>query len=280
MRILRIALLVLFLITSAVFGVDRFFSYRDRDNTPPVISSDSDELTLSVKDNEEALLRGLTATDDRDGDVTDTIVVAARSNFIEEGVTRVDYAVFDSHNNIGSYSRKVTYSDYHSPRFRSDEPLVLRSGGNYDYSFLQAEDVLSGDISNKIKLMTTFDDSGKECKVDLEVTNDFGDISKLELTLDVYGSAEYNRMHPALTEYILYVPPGQKPDLSSYLNGIWQGNKQLTFEEAEIDPAYITIDEDLVNYEEPGVYTAVFSLPLERNITTETKMLVIVTEDY
>ncbi|MDO5439862.1 MAG: hypothetical protein Q4F09_07565 [Erysipelotrichaceae bacterium] len=280
MRILRIALLVLFLITSAVFGVDRFFSYRDRDTTPPVISSNSDELTLSVKDNDAELLRGLSATDDRDGDVTGTIVVAARSNFIEDGVTRVDYAAFDSHNNIGSYSRKVTYSDYYSPRFRSDEPLVLRSGSNYDYSFLQAEDVLSGDISNKIKLMTTFDDSGKECTVDLEVTNDFGDISKLELTLDVYGSAEYNRMHPALTEYILYVPPGQKPDLSSYLNGIWQGNKQLTFEETKIDPAYIAIDEDLVNYEEPGVYTAVFSLPLERNITTETKMLVIVTEDY
>ncbi|MBR3151286.1 MAG: hypothetical protein IKF46_04805 [Erysipelotrichaceae bacterium] len=280
MRILRIALLILFLITSAVFGVDRFYSYRDRDNTAPVFSSNSDEIILSVRDSESELLKGISATDDRDGDVTSTIVVAGKSNFIDDGVIRVSYAAFDSHNNVGSYSRRVTYTDYRSPRFSSSKPLVLRSGSTYDYSFLQAEDVLCGDISPKIKMMTSFDDTAPECTVNLEVTNDYGDISKLELILDVYGTAEYNRMHPALTEYIIYVPVGEEIDLSSYLAGIWQGDKVLTFEEAEIDPARIYMDDDLVNYDEPGVYSAFFYLPIDRNTTTETRLLVIVTEDY
>ena len=280
MRTLRIALLILFLITAAVFGVDQFRSYRDRDVSPPVFSSSSDELVLSVRDGDAELLNGLSAVDDRDGDVTSTIVIAGKSNFIEDGVMRVTYAAFDSHNNVGSYSRRVTYEDYHSPRFLSAEPLVLRSGSSYDYSFLQAEDVLSGDVSSKIKLMTTVDDAEKQCTVNLEVTNDYGDISKLELPLDIYGTAEYNRMHPALSEYILYVPVGQKPDLLYFLTGIWQKGELLTFEEAEIDPAYIYTDDDLVNYEEPGVYSAFYYLPLDRSTTTQTRLLVIVTEDY
>ena len=280
MRTLRIALLVLFLITSAVFGVDRFRSYRDRDNSAPVFSSDSDELVLSVHDSDAELLKGITATDDRDGDVTSTVVVAGKSNFIDDGVMRVTYAAFDSHNNVGTYSRRVTYEDYHSPRFMSASPLVLRSGTAYDYSFLQAEDVLCGDISSKIKLMTTVDSSEKECTVDLEVTNDYGDISKLQLMLDVIGTAEYNRMHPALSEYIVYTPVGQELDLLSYLTGVWQRDELLTFEEAEIESSYIYTDGDLVNYEEPGVYSAFYYLPLDRNTTTETKLIVVVTEDY
>lgn len=281
MRILRFLLLVLFLITSVVFGVDRFYSYRDRDDIAPVISCDRDEIVLSVRDSETELLKGVSAVDDHDGDVTSTIVVAGKSNFIDDGVIRVSYAAFDSHNNVGSYSRKVTYSDYRSPRFMSNKPLVLRSGNNHDYSFLQAEDVLSGDISPKIKIMTAFDDSTPgECIVNLEVTNDYGDISKLELMLDVYGTAEYNRMHPALTEYIVYVPVGEKIDLSSYLTGIWKGDEYLTFEEAEIDPAFIYTDDDLVNYDEPGVYSAFYYLPIDRNTTTETRLLVIVAEDH
>ena len=86
------------------------------------------------KAKDEDFLQGVKAEDDVDGDVTSTLSVAGKSNFIEEGVIRVDYAAFDSHNNIGTYSRKVIFDDYHSPRFASKAPLALRSESSYAFS--------------------------------------------------------------------------------------------------------------------------------------------------
>ena len=236
MRALRILLLILFIVTAAFFGLDRFKAHKDKDTNAPQINSKSDELHLSVKSSDKDLLVGLTAEDDRDGDVTSTLVIAGKSNFIEEGVIRVDYAAFDSHNNVGTYSRKVIFDDYHSPRFSSKSALVLRSESSHDFSFFEAEDVLSGDISNKIKILidTSAGASSSEYPVELEVTNSYGDVEKLDLVFDVLTAAEYNRTYPALSEYIVYVPVGGEIDYSSYLIGIRQGDKIMDFEEAEV----------------------------------------------
>ncbi len=142
--------------------------------------------------------------------------------------------------------------------------------------------MLGGDISRKIKIYTSASGSTTtgEYPVELEVTNDYGDVEKLELILNVYSAAEFNRRYPALSEYIIYVPVGETPDLSSYLIGIRQGDKVMTFEEAEVDPYYTDVDDSLVNYDEPGVYTAEFELWQSYTLTTYTKMIVVVTEDF
>ena len=283
MHVLRIVLLVLFLITSVVFGVDQFRAYRDKDVTPPVMKVDQDVIHLSVNATDRDLLRGVTAEDDRDGDVTSTIVIAGKSNFIEEGVIRVDYSAFDSHNNVASISRRVIYDDYHSPRFVSKRPLLMRMASTYDFSFFEAEDVLSGDISRKVKIVTTSSGSATtgEYPVELEVTNDYGDVERLDLMLHVCSATEYNRMRPSLSDYIIYVPVGTTDlDLNSYLVGVRRGDKELTFEEAEVSEYDFSIDDSLVDYETPGVYTVDFNLRISYSLTTETKMVVIVTEDY
>lgn len=282
MRILRILLLILFIITAAIFGVDQFRSYMDRDTQAPVFQSNNDEITLSVTATEDDFLQGITATDDRDGDVTSTIAIAAKSNFIEEGVIRVDYAAFDSHNNIGSYSRRVTFNDYHSPRIYSSAPMVMRSGTSFDYTVFRAEDVLDGDISEKIKVLipSTSTSTTTEYPVEIEVTNNYGDVEKLSLNLDILDSADYNRIRPNLSEYIVYVPVGGSADLSSYLIGMRQGNTVRTFEEAEVDPASITVDDSMVDYTTPGMYPVFYIYNISWNQSNETEMLLIVTEDF
>lgn len=281
MRALRILLLIVFIISAAVFGVNQYLSYRDKDNKAPVISSNQDVLHLSVKATDEDFLRGVTAVDDRDGDVTSTLVIAGKSNFIEEGVILASYAAFDSHNNVGTYSRKVIFDDYHSPRFSSKSPLVLRSGSSYDFSFFEAEDVLNGDVSNKIKILTNTYATGSssEYPIELEVTNDYGDVEKLDLMLDILTGAEYNRTYPALSEYIVYVPIGGELDYSSYLIGIRQGDNIMDFEEARVYKEEIDI-EDYVDYNTPGKYNVIFTLWQTGTIYRETKMVVIVTEDF
>ena len=111
MKILRILILILFLITAGLFGVHEVRYFADRDDQPPVMTVDRDTLKLSVVADEKDYLQGIKAVDDKDGDVTDSLVIAGKSNFIEEGVIRVDYAAFDSHNNVGTCSRTVRYTD-------------------------------------------------------------------------------------------------------------------------------------------------------------------------
>lgn len=283
MRILRITLLILFIITSIIFGIDQYRAYKDKDNNAPVIKSNEDTLHLSVHSTDEDLLNGISAEDDRDGNVTSTLSVAGKSNFIDEGEIRVDYVAFDTHNNIGTYSRRVIYDDYHSPRFSSKMPLiVLRSDSSYDFSFFQAEDVLSGDISNKIKVFSdaySLDSISSEYPIELEVTNDYGDVEKLNLVMDVLTNTEYNRPYPALSEYIVYTPVGIEIDLESYVFGIRQGDKTLSFEETNYDLRDIEIT-DQIDYGIPGIHTVTFTLWRSYSSYTETKMIVIVTEDF
>ena len=281
MRILRILLLILFVATSVVFGIDRYRSYKDRDNKAPVISISEEVIHLSVNATDADLLKGVTAEDDRDGNVTSTLVIAGKSNFIEEGVTRIDYAAFDSHNNVGTGSRRVVFDDYHSPRFASEEPLVLRSESSYDFSFFSAEDVLDGDISSKIKIISDSytTETSSEYPIELEVTNSYGDVEKLSLSLDVLAAKDYNYPRPALSEYIVYVPVGGTLDPESYLIGIRQGDKTVDFEETDYTIENIEI-EDNTDYDTPGKYTVEFVLWRTATAYTETKMIVIVTEDF
>lgn len=281
MRILRVFLLIFFIITTAVFGMNQYLAYKDRDKIAPVIKIDEDVLHLSVKATDDDLLKGVTAEDDRDGNVNSTLVIAGKSNFIEEGVIRADYAAFDSHNNVGTASRRVIYDDYHSPRFSSKEPLILRSETTYDFSFFEAEDVLDGDISNKIKIISDAytTESSSEFPIEMEVTNSYGDIEKLNISLHVLTTKEYNSPRPALSEYIVYLPLGEELDLQSYLIGIRQGDKVLDFEETDYIKERIQI-EDFVAYDTPGKYSVIYTLWRTNTTYTETEMIVIVTEDF
>ena len=280
MHILRILLLILFIITSAVFGVNQYLSYKDRDKNAPIITANEEILHLNAKTTDDDLLKGIKAEDDRDGDVTSTLVISGKSNFIEEGVIRVDYSAFDSHNNIGTYSRKIIYEDYHSPRFKSSRPLVLRSESSYDFSFFEAEDVLCGDISYKIKIISdSYSSDSSEFPIQIEVTNDYGDVEKLNLNLDILSSSEYNLECPALSDYIIYVPIGKEVDLELYITGIRKGDRVLDFEDTNFTEEDIEINEN-IDYNSPGQYTAVFTLWLSYTRTTETKMIVIVTADF
>jgi len=281
MKLLRAFLLLLFIISSTLFCFDQYLSYKDKDTNAPSITSDDETIHVNTNASDKDLLRGISAKDDKDGDVTSTLAIAGKSNFIEEGMIRVDYVAFDSHNNIGKYSRRVIYDDYHSPRFHSKEPLITRSESTTDFSFIRAEDVLDGDISNKIKVTygASTSDTSTEYPFNIEVTNNYGDIEKLDLTLDIVSNREYNRDYPALSDYIIYVPVGGNVDLTSYLIGIRHGDNVIDFEESDYYKENVIID-DYADYERPGVYTAEFSLRIAYSTYTVTKMVIIVTEDF
>ena len=266
MRRAKILLLVFFLVVFAIFMATNIHEYLTSDYTAPVITAQYDSMRVSVTASDEELLADLTATDNLDGDVTDSLVVVSRSKFIAKNKRRISYAAFDSNNNVGTYSRDVVYTDYHSPHFVMTEPFRFVAGNSsYDYlRHIRAEDCLDGNISTQIKITFGNTETASEAvsnqKVNIQVTNSAGDTASLELTASFEDFDSYSKAAPALSDYIIYVPVGQKPDLRSYLTGIWTAGNIRKFADLGFSSSDVSIRDSSVLYSVPGVYKVTYQL--------------------
>lgn len=82
-----------------------------RDNTPPVLTLEGkNNLTYTEGDTYDDLLENMTAEDDKDGDVTDSIRV---SKIYQTSADRavVIYVAKDTSNNIGKLKREIRYEE-------------------------------------------------------------------------------------------------------------------------------------------------------------------------
>ena len=285
MRKLRIAILIFFCAAAVFFAYTRIRERMTTDYRAPVIQADSDVLEVSVSAGDEELLAGMTAYDNLDGDVTDTLVVASRGKFSSKGTLHVNYAAFDKNRNVGVYSREVIFTDYVSPHFRMDAPLRFASGGSVpDYlEHITAQDCLDGNITQQIKITAgrtvAVSDTVTRQTMNLQVTNSCGDSAVLELTASMEDYTTLNRPAPALRDYILYAEKNGELDLRGNLTGIWTGGSVHSFEEMEFDPEVdVTVDEDALDYRTPGAYTVVYRLSRDGVELGSAELIVVVEE--
>lgn len=222
MRNLRIFVIILFLFSSVAFSA--FFAY-DRlmmDHTAPQIICDGQPLTVSVKASDAELCSGLTAYDDVDGDITDRIVVRKVSQLVGDNVAQISYAVFDSSSNICVFTRNVSYSDYHKPRFSISQPLIYNVNATVTLSDrLHATDTIDGDISARIRVDASHLTNSVEGEyiLPVRVTNSSGDTANVDLTVLIKN---YTSRHPfiRLSDYLIYVEQGAEisdEELLSYI---------------------------------------------------------------
>lgn len=267
MRKFRYLVLAFFAVVFVVFSITRVKEYITSDYTAPVIHADSDSLEVSVMAGNEELLAGMSAVDNLDGDVTNTLVVVSKSKFISKGTLRVNYAAFDKNNNVGVAARNLTYTDYHSPRFSMSQPLRFLSG-NTDNNYLKnirASDCLDGNITQQIKINfgdgEAISNSTTRRKVYIQVTNSAGDTSSLDLWASFEDYNSFNTPAPSLSNYIVYTQQGVRPDYNSYLNGVWIAGNVRSFSDAKYDQTNdVRFSDSAVNYNTPGVYTVTFQL--------------------
>ncbi len=223
MRLLRIGAVLMFVICLAlnIFGNARYKARQD--TTRPVIQSETDHLELTVaQGNEDALLLGLTAQDKEDGDLTDKILVASTSYFQEKGTINVSYVVFDKGHNFGRYERKVTFTDYESPRFYLDQPLVFYRGENIRYlNYVRASDSLEGDLTGQIKVLSADINqyTAGVYPVQLEVGNSYGDRVRVQLSVQV-KDAGARGPEVSLKQYIVYIKQGERFDPTPMVHSI------------------------------------------------------------
>ena len=224
MRRVRIAVVGLFLLSLIAFIAFNIVDRITEDRTPPTITSESDTIsvTLNPEEDEEkkadeeseeaadgdvALYQGLTAEDDRDGDLTDLIRVSSMSNFTEPGKREVTYAVFDSSNNGATLTRTLEYTDYTSPRIQLTAPLRYSLDQMSDINLtenMSVEDCLDGDITSQIRASyndAVYVQQAGDYPITVQVSNSAGDTCTVGLTVTVTDSSdedERNKYYPLL----------------------------------------------------------------------------------
>lgn len=152
MKKVRIFSIVLFVLSVAVFASFKLYEKVNTDNKPPVITFESEELKLSVKAEEAALLQGVTAEDNRSGDLSDQVLVEKVSSFVGDGVRVVTYAVADEYGNVTKKERNLQYTDYKDPEILLTRELTFALGENVDVlEYVKAQSVLDGDLTDRIK---------------------------------------------------------------------------------------------------------------------------------
>lgn len=285
----RTLITVFFLCVFTVFAVYRVRLYLASDSEAPVITADTDTIEASVSVTDEELLAGMRAEDNMDGDVTGSLVVASKSKFIKKGTLNVNYAAFDKNNNVGVYTRELTYVDYESPKFQITQPLRILTGDTRVniLEHITATDCLNGNITSQImytlgdKTMTG--DRASVQTMNLQVTNSAGDTATLELEIDYDDFNTYYTPAPQLSDYVIYTKIGEVPNYRGLLIGIWTGGVTRAFSGSDYDASDVQINSTHVNVREPGTYPVYYRLiKTDKDGTREmlgiAKLLVIVEE--
>ena len=284
MRILNRITTIAFLLVIILFGIF-YFHTRMNDRIPPVLSMENDELQISVKDSEEKLLRDVTATDNKDGDVTDGIILENLSNFTKPGQRVATYAVFDSSGNIARATRIIKYRDYVSPHFEISSPMILPTSAisgtsSSDYiANVTATDCLDGDVSHNVKVLKVGEVQeehyGTTALADLQVFNSAGDVSRIAFPVVFQTS---NTPQITLKDYVVYLKKGDSFNPESYITGAVVGKEKYDREEYESRFHTTVSYNSKVDVNNPGVYTVAYVGVYKDRDPSMTYMVVIVEE--
>lgn len=275
------AVIIAFVATVAVFVL--FAGWRAlQHNDTPEFSCDGDTFTASIHEGDAGLLRGVTATDREDGDLTDRIFIESVSRFTTPGTSRVTYAVQDSDGQVAKIQRTVTYTDYQSPHFALSAPLKFPFTGVIDPTdYLSATDCVDGDLTASIHASllgssSTITSTG-DWEVQFRVTNSLGDTSYLTTVIVVEDLTTTQKTHTpqiTLTDYLVYLPKGQTFDPMSYLDTV-------SVQAADAPDTPDTLRERVsvnspVDVNTSGCYTVTYTCQSQEGYTGRVNLVVVV----
>jgi hypothetical protein len=251
-----ISILLIVICIGVLLGYRAVARIRE-DSTPPQIHMEDTVPEYSALEPRASLLQGVTARDNRDGDVTDSLVVESVRLLHGDGTAQITYAAFDKAGNVGKQTREVKFHDYVSPRFALSEPLMFSHTSSYDVlNIITATDILDGDITHRIRA-TVLDDvkdgyAGTH-EIQFRVTNSLGEMVELVLPVEIYTPSLFEGSL-TLTDYLIYLEKGDSFDAESYLDSFSVGREELQLNGAVPGDMQLKTT-GLVQTGVPGVYT-------------------------
>lgn len=276
MRIIRILLIAGSILSFTLFGILQFMEIAGRDTSAPQITSEVDIVEVSCDYSEEDLLAGLSAWDEQDGDLTSQIIPGAMSRFVEKGICSQTCVVFDQSGQSASLTRKVKFTDYHSPRFSLSAPLVFAEGqGNYTeiQSRLRASDALDGDRTEWMIMTESTVNYQKigDYTISFSVENSFGDISEVDLPVHIVESGQ-QAITISLTTGLVYVSENQKIQPQDYISEVTAPDGTTLL------PSQVTAVSN-INYSVPGCYEVHYQVSDALGNEGQTWLTVIVEDE-
>lgn len=288
MKIKNWLLVLLILACAAGFYWYLDMDAKRTDTVPPVITIQEVTPKFSVTDDDSVLLRGLSAKDDRSGDVTDSLVVESVTLLDSSGNISVSYVAFDAAGNAAKITRIGRYTDYTSPKFTLNRPLLYPYGRSFDVlSDVGATDVLDGEIQHRVRAVSmeerAISDAGIHM-IQFQVSNSLGDTVKYVFPVEVYNASAYNATLE-LKKYLVYLEKGASFRADRYLlefhcteGDTWLANR--------IPEGFELTTTGTVDTSQPGVYPVEYRMTyvvenekrpeLNRKYTAYTKQIVIV----
>lgn len=276
MRKIRILSIIIFMAALISFGAYQKKERDEVDRKGPEIIMDKRKIKVSCSAGKDELLKGVAAVDDRDGDVSDTLIVEAMGNFIKKGRRKISIAAFDSSNNVTKMTRTVVYKGYHSPRFDLEEPLRFPLQTKDIMGTLSVMDMLDGDLTGNIKISSDYNvkvDKAGIYPMVFSVSNSAGDVVNLPVNIEIFDpSVEAGNPQFELSQYIVYTKPGNALNPWDYVRKITlsgidfergedgalydpnpkQGQKRVSITQEEV------VIEQNIDYNTPGTYEIVY----------------------
>lgn len=283
MKRLNTLLLMILAAAFVLFGCYHIWVHNRLDTVGPELIVDEGLLEISVKDEADVLLTGIRALDERDGDVTSSILVESVYGIDQNNMTTVTYAAFDRAGNVSKTQRQVRYVDYEHPRFQLYGSLTFSYGSGFDLlEYLGAQDVIEGDIRRRVHATLISDTKSIESEgrhqVKLQVTNSLGDTSELVVPVEVFDP-EWYAADVQLSDYLIYLDRGSRFDARSYLEKFIFRGEPIDMTRGTPEGVSVEIDNG-VNMNEPGVYEVsyILSKSLNMNMYSGIAKLIVVVE--
>lgn len=270
MKILRRITVILFVLSLCAFVLTVFYDKKTTDVTYPVIEMTSKQMEISIYSTEDELLKDVKAYDEKDGDLTDKLIIESLSQFVGEGVYTVTYAVSDSDCHVTKATRTVCYTDYIPPRFYLVRPLVFSVGEKVDFrTIVGAADCIDGNISDKVSFVATdyTSTTAGVYTLSVQATSNRGDVIYRDFPVYVEQNTQ---LAPKinLSRAILYLNIGEEADFASYVESVTSGGALM--ESYELD---LSTDFDSNT---PGMYSVHYYVTNDGGHVGHTILTVIV----
>jgi len=284
-----------------------YINEKAADHKGPVLSARSESITVGLDASDQEILEGIAAFDDKDGDVSDSILIEniKKQEEGEDNAFTVTYVAFDKSNNAGRISRTLYYEDYRKPRFTLTQRLRFPENQDFSlFNYVHADDCIDGDISPFITFYGNDTIPEKPDKgiydCTLQVKNSVGDSALLPVQIEIYeDSYEEHSLRPQiiLKEYLTYIEKGDKfrpEDYLDYVNdqGILligpaqdktentdntDNTEDMTSDAHSISVSRIDIHSD-VDTDVPGIYSAEYSYKSEKTGYECNASLIVIVE--
>lgn len=273
MKIFRYLTLIIFAVVLVAFAITFYNVRSGLDYNKPVITVQNEALDVDVNITEQELLSGVTAVDEKDGDLTDKVMIQDISKFVGDSTSIVTYIVCDSDNNLAKAKQKIHYTNYVPPKIKLSAPLLFPTSSSISLSqIIGADDVIDGDISTNVVINSSTVDNTKDgiYSVNLSVFNSKGDRVSYDLPVKIYTVNKKANCNIGLSSYLIYTKVGEEIDPLSYVGTVADSSGNAL----SVQP----IVEGYVDINQPGGYAYYFSLPDDSGYTANTALTVIVTE--